>query len=45
MRVRGVRVSEDSVWVRVEDALFLGERLLSLSDLKIINCVGERYLI
>ena len=27
MRVRGVRVSEDSVWVRVEDALFLGERV------------------
>ena len=28
--MRGVRVSEDSVWVRVEDALFLGERLVSL---------------
>ena len=25
--VRGVRVSEDSVWVRVEDALFLDERV------------------
>ena len=25
--MRGVRVSEDSVWVRVEDALFLGERV------------------
>ena len=28
--MRGVRVSEDSVWVRVEDALFLGKRLVSL---------------
>ena len=32
VRVRGVRVGEDSVWVRVEDALFLGERLLSLEN-------------
>ena len=29
--MRGVRVSEDSVWVRVKDALFLGERLVRLS--------------
>ena len=28
--VRGVRVSEDNVWVRVEDALFLGERVTEL---------------
>ena len=25
-----MRVSEDSVWVRVEDALFLGERVTEL---------------
>ena len=28
--MRGVRVSEDSVWVRIEDALFLGERVTEL---------------
>ena len=38
--MRGVRVSEDSVWVRVEDALFLGERVTELR-VKIMNCYGE----